>query len=172
MTKQVLTDIDFKEMPWKNGGGTTTELFCIEGLRLSIATVQSDGPFSIFPNVDRILMLIEGAGFHLLSGTGLDKILNDYTTVLHFSGEESIQCTLINGKCRDFNVMTDRNFATTTILVEELEQGEIRSFTAHCDLKFLYDKTNHLLYKLDFGDTCNIEALKVTTLLIIDVKFL
>ncbi|OJT17017.1 hypothetical protein BO221_47220 [Archangium sp. Cb G35] len=61
-------------MPWKNGGGVTRELWKLPHpfdparflARVSIATVGASGPFSVFPGVDRTLMILEGAGH----GTG------------------------------------------------------------------------------------------------------
>ncbi|MBM7325185.1 HutD family protein, partial [Agrobacterium sp. S2] len=48
-------------MPWKNGGGVTTEIIVHPAKasmadfdwRISMANVAQDGPFSIFPGVDR-----------------------------------------------------------------------------------------------------------------------
>ena len=51
-----------KVMPWKNGGGVTTEI-AKDGSepflwRASRAQVASDGPFSYFPGYDRILIIL------------------------------------------------------------------------------------------------------------------
>ena len=60
-------------VPWKNGGGTTTEL--AQGLarasdqewswRISLADVEQSGPFSIFAGIDRITCVVEGDGMDL-----------------------------------------------------------------------------------------------------------
>ncbi len=52
--------------PWKNGGGVTREIVCQPpgaGLaafdwRVSIATIASDGPFSLFAGIDRVITLL------------------------------------------------------------------------------------------------------------------
>ncbi len=55
---------DQKVMPWKNGGGTTREIARFPPnqeyylFRVSNAEVKSNGPFSVFPRYDRILMLL------------------------------------------------------------------------------------------------------------------
>jgi environmental stress-induced protein Ves len=41
-------------MPWKNGGGVTRELLAWPGggdwqVRISVAEIEADGPFSSFP---------------------------------------------------------------------------------------------------------------------------
>jgi environmental stress-induced protein Ves len=67
-----LQPADYKTMPWKNGGGTTTELMAENSSgaagydwRLSIAAVAQSGPFSDFSGYDRSIMLVEGKGFTL-----------------------------------------------------------------------------------------------------------
>src|SRR5450830_1793080 len=63
--------------PWKNGGGSTTEI-AVEPpgatlhsfeWRLSLASIAHDGPFSHFPGVDRSLALLDGPGLMLDSAT-------------------------------------------------------------------------------------------------------
>jgi len=57
-------------VPWKNGAGSTTEIavfpqdagFTDFDWRVSLATIGADGPFSVFPGVDRTLALVEGHG--------------------------------------------------------------------------------------------------------------
>ncbi len=64
---------DHKRMPWKNGGGETVEIAVFPpgagvddfDWRISMATVASDGPFSIFPGIDRTLSILDGAGLSL-----------------------------------------------------------------------------------------------------------
>ena len=70
-----LTPADYRTQPWANGRGQTVELLRLERdgvlhLRLSMATVAEDGPFSIFPGIDRNLTVISGPGFDL-RGDGL-----------------------------------------------------------------------------------------------------
>jgi len=54
--------------PWKNGAGETREIVSIPSAdapflwRASIATLAQDGPFSLFPGVDRVIMLLGDAG--------------------------------------------------------------------------------------------------------------
>ncbi|KAG2381676.1 hypothetical protein C9374_006060 [Naegleria lovaniensis] len=66
---QVLSEKDFKVMPWKNGMGTTTQ-FCIHPRhcesvsddftwRLSSAVMNGGGPFSIFDGYSRVLILLD-----------------------------------------------------------------------------------------------------------------
>lgn len=176
MTIQKFTHKDFNEMPWKNGGGVTTELFRLNDsdnsfhFRLSMASVSSDGPFSSFPGIDRILLLLEGSGFHL-EGPTLKTSLKKDTPPLYFKGEDPINCTLIDGPCIDFNVMTARHYAKSTILVEHVSESAPIILRAQCDFRFIYDKEAQELYKLDLGDELVIEG-KTKPLIIIDVTIL
>lgn len=107
-----LLPADFRTQPWKNGGGTTHEIARHDQAgalvwRLSIAEVASDGPFSSFPGLSRILTVIEGAGLHLDTPKGrLDALPLD---PLAFSGDLAVTSQMINGPIRDFNVIYDAN---------------------------------------------------------------
>lgn len=103
--------------PWKNGGGTTLELACwpaAAGIdefqwRVSIATIRRDGPFSAFPGIDRIIMLLQGGGVHLGSANGsVDHRLDAPWQPYAFAGEATIDCRLLQGESQDFNVMSRR----------------------------------------------------------------
>src|SRR5690606_21714276 len=68
---------DYTVQPWKNGKGTTAELWRLERdgallIRLSRAAVVEDGPFSSFPGVERYLTVLAGPGFRL-TGDGVDR---------------------------------------------------------------------------------------------------
>ena len=102
-------------MPWKNGGGTTTELFRMPDLngedfllRLSVADVHQDGPFSHFPGIDRVLLILNGDGCILNDKTFLSK----ETPPFYFAGEEEIFCRLRTNGFKDFNVMIKRGWKT------------------------------------------------------------
>ncbi|WP_137919213.1 HutD family protein [Hydrogenophaga sp. 2FB] len=106
---------DLPAMPWKNGGGTTREIACQPpgaGLgafdwRVSIATIAAAGPFSAFPGVDRVIMLLDGAGVHL-RGEGVDHRLDTPLTPFAFAGDVALACDLLGGTSTDFNLMTRR----------------------------------------------------------------
>ena len=109
---------DYRRMPWKNGGGTTSEIAIhppgsgLSGApfiwRVSIAEVTASGPFSAFPGIDRSIAVIEGEGM-VLSFAGAPSVHMERPYEPHaFSGDLSCDCTLIGGPIRDFNVMTAR----------------------------------------------------------------
>lgn len=103
-------------MPWKNGGGSTTEIAvgpAGAGLdtfdwRISLATIAHGGPFSIFPGVDRTLALVDGPGVILdIDGDGRFH-LSEEDPIVEFAGERAVVSTLQGGTTTDFNVMTRR----------------------------------------------------------------
>lgn len=56
--------------PWRNGGGATRELLAWPdprdwAIRLSVAEVERDGPFSQFPGVRRWFAVLSGGGVRL-----------------------------------------------------------------------------------------------------------
>jgi hypothetical protein len=109
-------------MPWRNGGGTTREV-AIEPAtpgstapfrwRISCANVASDGPFSLFPGIDRTLWLGRGCGVELTFPDGRTARLDRVGQRLDFAGELAIAARLVAGPCEDANVFVDR--ATTAV---------------------------------------------------------
>jgi len=111
---QVLRAFHYRRMLWKNGGGITTEIArSSEGgdefeWRVSIAEIAQDGDFSVFPNVDRTLMLLDGGGVELEFGEDQPVQLTQRYSRHRFPGEAPVFCRLLNGPTRDFNLMLRR----------------------------------------------------------------
>lgn len=104
-------------MPWKNGGGTTTELLVEPPgatldsgftLRVSCAHVATSGPFSAFPGCDRLLLLLQGPGMTLRGGPAGAIELGAPGAHTRLAGEWPIDATLHDGPIRDFNVIFAR----------------------------------------------------------------
>ncbi len=117
---------DIKPTPWKNGGGLTQEIVCWPSdagmndfqWRVSVASIRSGGPFSVFPGIDRIILLLEGHGVRLRSpDQHIDHRLDQRHRPLHFSGDHPCHCELLGGDSRDFNVMTRRAVVTANVQV-------------------------------------------------------
>lgn len=116
---------DLTAAPWKNGGGVTRELYSYPAAasfdtflwRASIADVAQSGAFSDFSGVDRVILLLEGEGMHLLAGHGRQITLTTPLQPHRLRGEEQIMARLIDGPCRDFNLMLRRGAASGEIVV-------------------------------------------------------
>ncbi len=108
---------DYRTMRWKNGLGETVEIDrsgdASDQLgdfdwRLSLARVAADGPFSVFPGVERTITVVEGAGMELiLADANRHRLLpmRPFT----YDGGMAIEGLLLDGPVRDFNVMVRPN---------------------------------------------------------------
>jgi environmental stress-induced protein Ves len=110
-----LRQTDYTRMPWKNGGGETTEIAVsppAAGLedfdwRISMALVKGDGPFSIFPGIDRTLGILDGNGMHLtIDGKRFD--VTPVSSPLPFAADVPTDAVLVDGEITDLNVMSRR----------------------------------------------------------------
>lgn len=116
-----LTPADYTRQPWKNGLGTTTELWRVERdgqllVRLSRASVVEDGPFSVFPGIERNLTVLDGPGFRL-TGPGVDLRCTPLEPVA-FPGDVPVTATETKGEpSEDFNVMTARSLPKPEVTV-------------------------------------------------------
>ena len=103
-------------MPWKNGGGVTTQIAIFPkgadldsfGWRISMATVSENGPFSIFSGIDRSLAVLSGDGIELtIEGFGSHRVTRE-TLPLSFPADARTSARLIGGAIVDLNVMIRR----------------------------------------------------------------
>ena len=94
---------------WRNGGGRTCELLAWPAgpdwrLRISLADIEADGPFSNFAGVQRWFAVIAGAGVQLRFADAVHRLTPD-STALHFDGANAPDCALLDGATRDLNLM-------------------------------------------------------------------
>lgn len=115
---RLLTAQGHKRMPWKNGGGETREIAVhpsqatLDELqwRISMASVTTDGPFSLFPGIDRTLCILQGAGMRLDIGEpAASHELHIDSPPLSFAADQPAQAYLLDGGIVDLNVMTRRD---------------------------------------------------------------
>lgn len=97
--------------PWRNGGGMTQELLAWPQpeawqVRVSVARIDRDGPFSAFPGVRRWFTVLEGAGVALTWPTRTRRLLRGDEGVT-FDGADAPECQLLRGATTDLNVMWD-----------------------------------------------------------------
>ena len=112
-----LREADYITVPWKNGGGWTQEILKVPAeansfdWRLSLATIESAGPFSSFVGYDRTLILVRGAGVELDFGGEGQTTLRAPGQLAAFDGAWQTRCTLIDGPSSDLNLMVSRERA-------------------------------------------------------------
>lgn len=142
---QLIRYQDCPSTPWKNGGGSTKQLLISPinaeltefDYRISIASISSNGPFSLFNGIDRQLVILEGDGVELSIDShegekqinnlgGEERILGDTDTTEYkrltpinspfcFAGETSITSQLLGSDVIDLNIMTKRGAFKTHI---------------------------------------------------------
>jgi len=105
---------DYREQPWKNGGGLTREIAVAfsdddakEVLwRVSLATIDRDGPFSEYRGYDRTIVAIDSDPIELdVDG---NRVMLERCRPHEFRGEARVACRLTGAATRDLNAMTLR----------------------------------------------------------------
>jgi uncharacterized protein len=130
-TLRLLRAADYRRMAWKNGGGITTEIARDANggeafdWRISIAEIAQDGDFSIFPDVDRELMLLDGGGVELLIGSDEPVALTRRYQKHAFPGEAPVSCRLLDGPTRDFNLMVRRGRYDAELLARPIVGAQL-----------------------------------------------
>ncbi len=159
----------YKRVRWKNDGGWTTEIArdpAGDGdfrWRISIADIESDGPFSAFPGVARDLVLLAGNGIELHIGDAPTLRMTERFQRVHFEGEANVDCRLLAGPTRDFNVMARRDAVRAEVVARPLvgsmvlfaETGVV--WIAHAFSGHAQARTGEQSVALDTGDTLRID---------------
>ena len=122
MSFPLLSAADRIAVPWKNGGGITYEVaawppgadFDSFDWRVSMAEVRSDGPFSVFPDVDRILAVLQGRMRLCVQGRA-PVLLSHRTPHAAFAGDTPTTAKVEAGPILDLNVMARRGRIRPTL---------------------------------------------------------
>ncbi|SDQ51707.1 HutD family protein [Pseudoxanthomonas sp. CF125] len=118
---RVIAANEYRRERWKNGTGWTREIIRMPETgewdwRLSIAEIEQDGPFSVFPGIDRELVLIRGNGLRLRFSDGEVHELAPPHARLRFAGEREVRSELLDGPTHDFNLMWRREAVVAELL--------------------------------------------------------
>lgn len=118
---RVIPANEYRRERWKNGTGWTREIVRMPETgdwdwRLSIAEIEQDGPFSVFPGIDRELVLIRGNGLRLRFSDGEVRELQPLHARLRFAGEREVRGELLEGPTHDFNLMWRRDAVVAELL--------------------------------------------------------
>ena len=139
---------DCQTMPWKNGGGSSTELAIFPHgaaldnfvWRLSSAQVDAPGPFSHFAGIDRSLAILSGDGL-ILNGKDENSLptrirLDLSSAPYRFPGESAIHAELLGGPVLDLNLMTRRDVCSHSM--QSLMPGEHQIVATEASQILLY----------------------------------
>ncbi|QVR68082.1 HutD family protein [Acinetobacter sp. BHS4] len=150
MIKLIRAD-QYTKMLWKNGAGFTLEIARSQGegdfdWRISMADVSTSGPFSLFPNKQRIISVLDGQGMVLHVDDLPAKMLNQ-GDIFAFHGDSQVQSELVDGVIRDLNLIYDpaRFHARFQWLNDAAEQA----FISSADLIFIFNQGGETQVKVD-----------------------
>ena len=151
---RVIRPAEYRAMPWKNGGGVTTEILASPpsgafDWRVSIATVNADGPFSTFTGYERHIMTLTGEGM-VLDVEGRGSFTLEPLRPFSFSGDGQVHGSLLQGAVLDFNLMVRRDFGSGILRVTDGKVGD----------RLGAEKSLHLAYVLEGesqADGCKLE---------------
>lgn len=106
---QLLRASDYRLQRWKNGGGMTHEIAADAendppAWRISVATIERDGPFSDFRGYDRTIVALDDGV--RLNVDGSDVALVQFEPFA-FRGESAVSAS-VTASSRDLNAMTMR----------------------------------------------------------------
>lgn len=118
MGAQEIHTVRLAQMPpqrWKNDGGSTRELLTWPTaldwvVRISVAQIEQNGPFSAYPGIQRWFAVLEGAGVSLHFAAASVE-LGAAAESFHFDGEQAPECELLGGATQDLNLMVRRDRA-------------------------------------------------------------
>lgn len=118
---RVIAANEYRRERWRNQLGWTREI-CRHpdsaehwDWRLSIAEIERDSAFSVFPGVDRVLVLLSGHGLRLRFDDGeVSELLAPYDLV-RFRGERPLVGELVQGPTHDFNLMWQRDRVSASL---------------------------------------------------------
>lgn len=127
---RVIRIADVPATRWRNGGGSTRELLAWPSadamadptandwsLRLSVAEIARDGPFSAYPGVDRLFAVLSGGGVRLVWPDGRRLELTPASAPLAFDGADPPTAQLLGGGAtQDLNLMLRHGRLTGCLL--------------------------------------------------------
>ena len=119
-----------------------------------MADVETNGPFSIFPGLTRILTVVQGSGLRLnYPGGSFDAL---FGVPVRFDGALPIQSELIGGRVVDLNVMFDEKLCHAGVtLAQAPTTPRANGVTAIIGISGIC--TVNRIHDLEFGDTALIE---------------
>ncbi len=140
---------------WKNDGGATREIAAYPSgsgfddftWRVSIADVETDGPFSRFEGIDRTIVLLDGAGMSLTFNDASEHVLNHAFVPFEFVGEAQVSARLIDGATEDFNLMIRRTVARGKLTV----MREPGAFALASDVRMVFVARGSATLGLEVG---------------------
>jgi environmental stress-induced protein Ves len=101
----------YRAMPWRNGRGFTLEIDREPATgedfawRLSLADIERDDEFSLYPGYRRALVLVAGVSLQLRYRGHGECTLDTKMRATRFQGEWETHCAVPQGRCTDLSLI-------------------------------------------------------------------
>ncbi len=131
----------FSRSSWKNGLGHTDQI-AIEPVgsdlkagnylwRISSAMITQASPFSIFPEHDRALVILSGAGLKLIhTDEGFEEAVElPPLEPYEFPGDIKSRCELLDGPIQDLSVFFKKGIINASVEVIRVEAESVWNWT-------------------------------------------
>jgi environmental stress-induced protein Ves len=87
---------------------------------VSIAHIETAGPFSDFAGYHRTMVLLRGDGMALHFANGERKVMRQIGELARFDGALGANCELMGGPCMDLNLMVAKSLGKASARVQSL----------------------------------------------------
>lgn len=129
---EVLRAAERTPVPWKNGGGLTSEVAVyppgsdLAGFdwRVSLAEIRAAGPFSLFPGIDRRMALVSGRLSLVIDGRPA-VTLTPESEALAFPGDVPVFAEPLGAPVTDLNVMTRRSRCAARLTRQPMQASAV-----------------------------------------------
>jgi uncharacterized protein len=148
--------------PWKNGGGITHEAMRVPPggetflWRVSVAHIDTSGPFSDFAGYNRTMVLLRGAGIELRFGDGTGKTLRQPGDLVNFDGAQPTHGELLDGPCVDLNLMISKKDSAAARIERFIESFALS--TARNETTLLFPIERRIKLQMSSGKAATLEA--------------
>jgi environmental stress-induced protein Ves len=161
---QIIRKATFTPRPWKNGAGITHEVIRVPAdgdafvWRVSVAQIDSSGPFSDFAAYNRKMVLLKGDGALLEFADGRHRALRRAGDLAEFDGALATHCTLLGGPCVDLNLMVAKS-QDVVVGVEWLPagQGSLQANASQAESTLIFGIDETLALRLGSGEILHLE---------------
>lgn len=115
----LLPSFEYRRERWQNGRGWTREILRGAGerwaWRCSVAEIDQDGAFSLFPGRRRLMVLLQGEGLEL-QGQDPPISLSPPHGQAVYAGDLALSARLRDGPCRALNLIWDPSRCEALVL--------------------------------------------------------
>ncbi len=161
---QIIRKASFTPRPWKNGGGITHEAIRVPSdgdafiWRVSVAQIDSSGPFSDFAKYNRKMVLLRGAGALLKFADGRQRALRHVGDLAEFDGALATHCKLLDGPCVDLNLMVAKS-QEVSVRVERLTaaRGSLQASASLTESTLIFAVDETLALQIGSGEILHLE---------------